>query len=118
VFDDLRQAVKSIEFLADPAAGEVRVGSPPPIAASFVSAVVDRLSRQHPRMVFHIVATDEEILRRGLHERSIDLLIGRKAGPRFGMLRLSSRPCMMIHSLSSRARRAPGPGDAAFGFLI
>ena len=27
VFDDLRQAVKNIEFLADPTAGEVRIGS-------------------------------------------------------------------------------------------
>ena len=74
VFDDLRQAVKNIEFLADPAAGEVRVGSPAPIAASFVSAVVDRLSRRYPRMVFHVAATDTETpLRRGLSERSIDL---------------------------------------------
>jgi DNA-binding transcriptional LysR family regulator len=28
VFDDLRQGVREIQFLADPAAGEVRVGSP------------------------------------------------------------------------------------------
>src|SRR5450631_1788673 len=27
VFDDLRQAVKNIEFLADPTVGEIRVGS-------------------------------------------------------------------------------------------
>src|SRR6266403_2757725 len=27
VFDDLRQGVKNIEFLADPAAGDVRIGS-------------------------------------------------------------------------------------------
>src|SRR5882762_8435299 len=27
VFDDLRRGVKNIEFLADPAAGEVRIGS-------------------------------------------------------------------------------------------
>src|SRR5215213_6657476 len=27
VFDDLRQGVKNIEFLADPTAGEVRIGS-------------------------------------------------------------------------------------------
>src|SRR6478672_5965453 len=27
VFDDLRQALKTIEFLADPTAGEVRIGS-------------------------------------------------------------------------------------------
>ena len=81
MFDDLRQAVKNIEFLADPAAGEIRVGSPAPIAASFVSAVVDRLSRQYPRMVFQVVATDTEIpLRHGLNERNIDFLIARRAG--------------------------------------
>src|SRR3954464_11784811 len=39
VFDDLRRGVKNIEFLADPTAGEVRIGSIPPLAASFVSAV-------------------------------------------------------------------------------
>src|SRR3954469_9523451 len=58
VFDDLRQGVKNIEFLADPAAGEVRIGSIAPVAASFVSAVVDRLSRRYPRIVFHLVTTD------------------------------------------------------------
>ena len=56
VFDDLRQGVKNIEFLADPTAGEVRIGSKPFVAASFVSAVVDRLSRRYPRIVFHLVA--------------------------------------------------------------
>ena len=56
VFDDLRQGVKNIEFLADPTAGEVRIGSITLLAASFVSAVVDRLSRRYPRIVFHLVA--------------------------------------------------------------
>ena len=42
-FDELRQGVKDIEFLADPTAGEVRIGTTPPLAASFVSAVIDRL---------------------------------------------------------------------------
>src|SRR4051812_21576687 len=37
VFDDLRQAVRNIEFLADPAAGEVRIGSTPSLAPSFVA---------------------------------------------------------------------------------
>ena len=57
VFDELREGVKDIEFLTDPAAGEVRIGSNPFLAASFVSAVVDRLSRRYPRIVFHLVAT-------------------------------------------------------------
>src|SRR5437899_4936078 len=38
VFDGLRQAVKNIEFLADPTAGEVRIGCTPLLASSFVSA--------------------------------------------------------------------------------
>ena len=42
VFDDLRQGVKNIEFLADPAAGEARIGCNPFIAASFVSNVIDK----------------------------------------------------------------------------
>jgi hypothetical protein len=42
MFDDLRQAVKNIEFLADPTTGEVRIGSAPAFAASFVTAVIAR----------------------------------------------------------------------------
>lgn len=81
VFDDLRQAVKNIEFLADPAAGEVRIGSTPILSASFVSAVVDRLSRRYPRIVFHLVTAYLEPLRRELSERNVDLLIVRRFGP-------------------------------------
>jgi DNA-binding transcriptional LysR family regulator len=79
VFDELRQAVKNIEFLADPAAGEVRIGSGHNLTASFVSAVVDRLARRYPRIVFHLVTADRtEVLRRELDERNIDLLIARR----------------------------------------
>src|SRR6202045_2735828 len=52
VFDDLRQGVKNIEFLADPTAGEVRIGCTLTLAASFVSVVIDRLSRRYPRIMF------------------------------------------------------------------
>jgi DNA-binding transcriptional LysR family regulator len=38
VFDELRQTVKNIEFLADPAAGEVRIGSNPLLASVCVLA--------------------------------------------------------------------------------
>src|SRR3982074_3260508 len=55
VFDELRQAVKKIEFLADPAAGEVRIGCSPLLAPSFVCAVVDRVSRRYPRIEFHLL---------------------------------------------------------------
>jgi len=79
VFDALRQGVKNIELLADPAAGEVRIGSGFHLAPSFVSAAVDRLSRRYPRIVFHLVTENQtEKLHRELHERNIDLLIGRR----------------------------------------
>src|SRR6516164_318436 len=41
VFDDLRRGVRDLEFLADPTAGQVRIGCNPFLAAGFVSAVVD-----------------------------------------------------------------------------
>lgn len=80
-FDDLRQAVKNIEFLADPTAGEVRIGCTPLLATSFVSAVIDQLSRRHPRMVFHLVTGYVETLHRELSGRNVDLLVARRFGP-------------------------------------
>jgi len=55
MFDELRQAVKKIEFLADPTAGEVRIGCTFSLATSFVFAAVDRLSLRYPRTVLHVV---------------------------------------------------------------
>src|SRR4029079_10039447 len=80
-FDDLRQAAKNIEFLADPTAGEVRIGCTPILAASFVSAIVDRVSRTSTRMVFHLVTAYVDRLRRELSERNVDLLIVRRFEP-------------------------------------
>jgi DNA-binding transcriptional LysR family regulator len=82
MFDDLRQAVKNIEFLADPTAGEVRIGSIIPLAASFVSAAVDRLSRLYPRIIFHVETAQVETLREALSERTVDLMIA----PRVSLL--------------------------------
>ena len=80
-FDELRQGVKDIEFLADPTAGEVRIGSTAPLAASFVSTIVDRLHRRYPRMVFHVVTENTDWLQRELDERNLDLLILRRIHP-------------------------------------
>jgi DNA-binding transcriptional LysR family regulator len=81
VFDDLRQGVKTIESLVDPTVGEVRVGCNATLAGSFVSAVVDRLSRRYPRIVFRVVTAYVETLHRELTERNVDLLIARRSSP-------------------------------------
>lgn len=80
-FDELRRGVKSIEFLADPTAGEVRIGSTADLAASFVSALIDRLSRRHPRIRFELVTGYIEALHRDLSERKVDLSFVRSRGP-------------------------------------
>src|SRR5262245_41545603 len=82
VFDDLRQGVKKIELLADPGAGEVRIGSTNYTGETFVTAVIERLSRRHPRMMFHLVTTEDDTdkLYRGLHERNVDFVIARQRG--------------------------------------
>src|SRR5215467_16081670 len=64
VFDELSQGVKNIEFLADPTSGEVRIGNSLTSAASFVAAVIDRLSRRYPRVVFHLVPAGMDTLHR------------------------------------------------------
>jgi DNA-binding transcriptional LysR family regulator len=79
-FEELRQGIKDIEFLADPTVGEVRIGTTVTLAASFVSAVIDRLSRRYPRITFRVAAEGSEMLRE-LRERSVDLLIYRQFVP-------------------------------------
>ncbi len=81
VFDELRQSVKDIEFLADPTVGEVRIGCTEPMAVGFVPAVIERINRRHPRVSFHVVQADFGTMLPELRARDIDLMIGRPAGP-------------------------------------
>jgi len=80
VFDELRQTVKNIEFLADPTTGQVRIGTIPPLATSVVSAAVEEMSRRHPRITFDLLTAQTEVLHRELHDRNIDLVIARRFG--------------------------------------
>jgi DNA-binding transcriptional LysR family regulator len=81
VFDDLRQGMKNIEFLTDPTAGDVRIGCNPLLGATFVCAVIDRLSQRYPRFAFSVVTARVEALYRELRDRNVDLLIARRLGP-------------------------------------
>ena len=78
VFDELRQGVRDIEYLADPATGEVRIGCPESLAAGFVPAMIDSFTRRHPRVVFEVVDAGTSGLEfRELRERRVDLILGR-----------------------------------------
>jgi DNA-binding transcriptional LysR family regulator len=78
VFDELKQSVRDIESLGDPNSGEVRIGCTEPMAAGFVSAVIDRLSRQYPQLVFQLeLCTTPAQQFHVLRERKCDLVIAR-----------------------------------------
>jgi DNA-binding transcriptional LysR family regulator len=92
VFDDLRQGVRSIEFLANSSVGELRIGANYFLAASFVPAVVERLARRYPRIASHIVAGDGRAVLRRLKARELDLLIAWKSGLYAGDAELAFEP--------------------------
>src|SRR6516164_7334921 len=78
VFDELNQGLRDIEYLADPATGEVRIGCPESLAAGFVPAMIDAFSRRHPQVTFHVTDTNVAALEsRELRERRVDLMLGR-----------------------------------------
>jgi DNA-binding transcriptional LysR family regulator len=74
-FDELKQAAQHIEFLAHPTSGELRVGSTIAIATGFISAVVDTLCGQYPKISFHIIAGEASSIYLALEERRFDLII-------------------------------------------
>jgi DNA-binding transcriptional LysR family regulator len=78
-FAELKQGVETIECLSDPGTGEVRIGSGIHTGETFVTAVIERLSRRYPRIAYHLVSSDgTDRLYRDLHERKVDFLIVRK----------------------------------------
>lgn len=77
-FDSLRQGVKEIEFLADPTAGELRIGCSEWIAAGLLPAIIDPLSQRYPKLVFHVQQTVPATMEfRELRQRNLDLVVGR-----------------------------------------
>lgn len=77
VFDELRQGVRTLEFLADPTSGEIRIGCTEPGAMGFVPAVIERLSKRYPRIVIHVVIGDSATLaEHDLRERRVEMVVG------------------------------------------
>jgi DNA-binding transcriptional LysR family regulator len=82
IFDELRQGVSEIEYLSDPAAGEIRVAAATPIAAGVLPMIVGRMARRYPRISIHAREIPIAALQfhspahRELRERVVDLVIG------------------------------------------
>jgi DNA-binding transcriptional LysR family regulator len=79
VFNDLRAGVTELESLADPTAGELRIGSSDAVAAGMLGAIIDRLSGRHPRLGFEVSLGGglADLQYRELQTGALDLVIGR-----------------------------------------
>jgi DNA-binding transcriptional LysR family regulator len=77
--NDLRTSVTELEFLSDPTAGELRIGSSEALAAGMLGAIIDRLSQRHPRLTFEVTLGGglTDLQYRELQTHNIDLIVGR-----------------------------------------
>jgi len=86
VFDDLRQGTQEIEFLADPTAGELRIGCNESMTAGLVSAAIGRLSGRYPKLIFHMELGASDVLQlQTLRERKCELVVARPIAPQSDM---------------------------------
>ena len=75
-FDELRSGVKDIEFLANPAMGEVRIACTESIAAGILPSVIERFSLGHPKVRLQVLPTaGHETGFAALHERKVDVVL-------------------------------------------
>jgi DNA-binding transcriptional LysR family regulator len=75
-FDELKQGIRDIEFLSDPSAGEVRIGSPESIS-TVIPQMFQRFSEQFPNVVLDVDSGFSHAMLLKLDDRSLDLVLAR-----------------------------------------
>jgi DNA-binding transcriptional LysR family regulator len=75
---DLRQGVKEIEFLSDPAAGELRIGCPDSVVNGPLVPIIECLGRRYPRVRLHVEQFATPMFEfPELEQRKVDLVVAR-----------------------------------------
>ena len=77
-FDELKQGIRDIEFLADPTTGEIRIACTSGIIATILSPTIEGFSQQYPRVILHV--EDLSLIAHqiaGLRDRKYDFGLGR-----------------------------------------
>ncbi len=88
-FDDLRQGIRAIEFLADPTAGELKIGCPESTAVAILPQIVQQFSREYPRVIVQVDNVPTPALTHpGLRDRKYDLFVARLGGQPLDDLRI------------------------------
>jgi DNA-binding transcriptional LysR family regulator len=78
VFDEMRRGLQQIDFIRQPDAGELRIGSSIVVDAGLLPAVIERFSDDFPKAVLHVlpenIATQQYD---NLRNRNVELVLGR-----------------------------------------
>jgi DNA-binding transcriptional LysR family regulator len=78
VFDEMRKGLQQIEFIKEPDAGELRIGSSIVTDAGLLPAVIERFSQDFPRAVVHVLPENIAIQQYdNLRDRKVELVLGR-----------------------------------------
>jgi DNA-binding transcriptional LysR family regulator len=78
VFDEMRQGLKQIEFLANPDSGNLRIGCPEVEIAGIIPSIVGRFLKKYPRIHLQVIHANTSMLQfHELRSRNVELLIGR-----------------------------------------
>jgi DNA-binding transcriptional LysR family regulator len=78
VFDEMRKGLQEIEFIRQPDAGELRIGSSIVTDAGLLPAVIERFSQEYPRAVVDVLPENIAIQQYdNLRDRKVELVFGR-----------------------------------------
>jgi len=78
VFDEMRKGLQQIEFIKQPDAGELRIGSSIVTDAGLLPAIMERFSQDFPRAVVHVLPENIAVQQYdNLRDRKVELIFGR-----------------------------------------
>jgi DNA-binding transcriptional LysR family regulator len=82
VFDEMRRGLQQIDWIKEPGAGELRIGSSELMDAGFLPAIIERFSEEFPRVALHVLHSN--IVNRHyetLRNREVEFALGRLPVP-------------------------------------
>jgi DNA-binding transcriptional LysR family regulator len=78
VFDEMRKGLQQIEFIKQPDAGELRIGSSIVTDAGLLPAIIERFSQEFPRAVIQVLTENIAVQQYdNLRDRNVELVLGR-----------------------------------------
>ena len=81
-FDELKQSVHDVEFLADPTVGELRIGCPESITATVLPHFIAQFAGNHPQVIVRVYDVPSPAIKNlGLRDRKYDLVLARLGLP-------------------------------------